>query len=246
MRWFVVILTLAMLTLAAPPAGAQSDELMKAFKAYQAHNAAGRYKEAEPFATTALKLGVKEFGDTHKHVGAFLGNLAFLYQAQGRYAAAEPLFKRALAIREKASGPEHPDTAATLNNLAMLFGARGRYAAAEPLYKRALAIREKALGLEHPDTATSLNNLALLYRTQGRYAEAEPLYKRSLAINETALGPEHPDTATGLNNSDMGVECDAAMFQGLKHKPFWRCVLGSNFGHCSASSFRRHDIAISA
>jgi hypothetical protein len=41
MRWFVVILTLAMLTLAAPPVRAESDEqFMKAWEAYQAHYAA--------------------------------------------------------------------------------------------------------------------------------------------------------------------------------------------------------------
>lgn len=101
MRWFVVTLTLLMSSWALSSALAQSDDLTKAHKAFEAHYAAGRYTEAEPYAKKALELGVQEFGGNHKHVGSFLDNLARLYRAQGRYAEAEPHHKRALAIREK-------------------------------------------------------------------------------------------------------------------------------------------------
>ncbi|HIJ43692.1 MAG TPA: tetratricopeptide repeat protein [Rhodospirillaceae bacterium] len=181
-------------------AAAQSDELMRAYKQYQALEKQGRYVEAERFARKALELAEQEFGPEHPTTAAFINNLAGLYYRQGRYADAEPLFKRALAIREKALVPEHPNVAASLNNLAELHRAQGRYGNAEPLFKRSLAIVEKTLGPEHPNVATTINNLAVVYENQGRYGDAEPLHKRALAIREKALGPGHPNVGQSLNN----------------------------------------------
>ncbi len=90
---------------------AQSAALMEAYNQFKALYEQGRYAEAEPFAAEALRLGEKELGSDHPHTGAFLNNLASLYQAQGRYAEAEPLVKRALALWEKALGREHPSAA---------------------------------------------------------------------------------------------------------------------------------------
>ncbi|GEM_PF-2308293 len=71
---------------------------MAALKAYKVHEAAGRYKKAEPFAKRALKLGLEKFDLGHETIGIFLNNLAELYLVQGRYAEVKPLYKRALAI----------------------------------------------------------------------------------------------------------------------------------------------------
>jgi tetratricopeptide (TPR) repeat protein len=182
------------------PAWAQSAELIKAFKQYQALRKQGEYGKAIPYTQTVIALAEEEFGVTHQHYAWGLQGLAELYREQGRYADAEPLHKRSLAINEKALGPDLPDVATSLNDLALLYSTDGRYDNAEPLYKRSLAIKEKTLGPDHPDVALALNNLALLYQAQGRYADAEPRYKRALAINEKALGLDHPHGALTLNN----------------------------------------------
>jgi tetratricopeptide (TPR) repeat protein/CHAT domain-containing protein len=161
---------------------------------------AGRYGEAIPLATEALRIRETALGPEHPDVATSLNNLAELYKGQGNYSAAEPLYQRALRVWEAALGPDHPDVANSLNNLALLYSDQGNYSAAEPLYQRALRVWEAALGSDHPLVATSLNNLALLYKAQGNYGAAEPLYQRALRIRETALGPDHPDVANSLNN----------------------------------------------
>jgi tetratricopeptide (TPR) repeat protein len=160
----------------------------------------GKYAEALPIATEALKVAEATFGPDDARVATALNNLAMVYDDLGQYANSEPLYQRALSIREKALGPDHPDVASVLNNLAGLYVHQGKYAEAEPLLQRALSIDEKALGPNHPDLASDLNNLATLYMNQGKYAKAEPLYQRSLQIDERALGPDHPGVATDLNN----------------------------------------------
>ncbi len=121
---------------------AQSAALMEAFNQYKALYAQGRYGEAERFARKAVELGKREFGPDHPNTGAFLNNLAVLYQAQGRYAEAEPLYKRALAIWVKALGPEHPNAAANLENYAVLLRKTGRTSEADKMAARAKAIRD--------------------------------------------------------------------------------------------------------
>ena len=160
----------------------------------------GKYAEAVPIATEALKVAEAAFGPDDARVATALSNLALLYMDQGKYAEAEPLYQRALRIDEKVLGPDHPDVATDLNNLAALYEEQGKVAEAEPLFQRALRIEEKALGPEHPMVAGGLNNLALLYVHLGKYSEAEPLYQRALSIAEKALGPDHPNVASALNN----------------------------------------------
>ena len=70
----------------------------------------GRYAEAEPLYSAALRIVEKALGPEHPHVGA-------VAQQPGRAVpdarAATPRpsrsIERSLAIREKALGPEHPE-----------------------------------------------------------------------------------------------------------------------------------------
>ncbi len=151
---------------------AQSEALREASRQGHALYESGRYDEAIPFLTRAVKLSVQEFGPDHPKVAFAVNKLARLYTKLGRYIEAEPLLNRALAIEENALGLDDLFVAATLNNLAELYQAQGRYAVAEPLFKRALAVFEKALGPDHDIVATALNNLGLLYVVQARRGNA--------------------------------------------------------------------------
>ncbi len=197
MRFLIVIFAVLLFSLSGPSdVLAQSDDLMKSYRQYQALYKAGKYREAIPHAKRVLELAEKEFGPSHETYAIFLNNLAGLYLAQGSYAQAEPLYRRSLAIAEKVLGPDHPNVGTALGDLAGLYQAQGRYGEAEPLLRRDLPILEKALGPNHPDVGTGLSNLALLYQAQGRYGKAKPLLRRDLAISEKTLGPDHPDVST--------------------------------------------------
>jgi CHAT domain-containing protein/Tfp pilus assembly protein PilF len=163
----------------------------------------GRYVEAVPIASEALKRAEAEFGPDKLQINPALNILAFIDFNLGRFADAETLWKRALQIAEENLGPNDLVIAADLNNLASLFVSQGRFADAEPLLQRALAIKEKTLGPDNPQTANGLNSLSQLYYEQGRYSEAEPLARRTVAIDEKALGPESVGLAQELSNLAM-------------------------------------------
>ena len=113
--------TLLCLTLPYEMANGQSSTLLDAFNRYNTLYQQGKYSEALPYATEALRLGKDELGPDHPTTAILLNNLAELYRVQGNYIAAEPLYRRSLAIGIKALGPEHPDVARSLNNLAVLY-----------------------------------------------------------------------------------------------------------------------------
>ncbi len=136
-----LLLALAALILPpAPPAKAQSAQLMKEFRQYQALNKAGKYSEAIVHAKKALALGEKTFGTEHKAYAALLNNLALLYQTQGRYLEAEPLYKRSLSIYEAALGKNHRLVATTLNNLAFLHFAQRNWRKAAAHWRGAILV----------------------------------------------------------------------------------------------------------
>ncbi len=160
----------------------QSPALLEAYNRYDTYYQQGRYAEALPYATEALRLGEEEFGPDHPTTAIFLNNLAALYRDQGNYTEAEPLYRRSLAIKEKALGPEHPSLAPTLKGLADINRAQGNYAKAEPLYQRSLTIVERALGPEHPHVPKILDNYAALLRETDRADEATEMEARAKAI----------------------------------------------------------------
>jgi CHAT domain-containing protein len=124
---------------------------------------AGRYQEAIPPATEALRLRETALGETHPDVAGSLNNLALLYQAQGDYAAALPLYQRSLAILETALGETHPDVATSLNNLAGLYQAQGDAATAIAYLQAGLNIQEQHLEL---NLATLADAQRQAYATQ--------------------------------------------------------------------------------
>ncbi len=147
MRFRHTILCLAValscLTHGSDMAYGQSPALQEAAKRSITLYQQGRYSEALPYATEAVRLGEEELGPDHPITATVLDNLAQFNLAQGNYAEAEPLFKRSLAIGEKALGPEHPDVAQSLENYAALLRKTGRADEAAEMDARAKAIRAK-------------------------------------------------------------------------------------------------------
>jgi hypothetical protein len=106
---------------------AQSSELMNAYHKALSLQKNGQYKEAIPFAKSALEISEREFGPNHENIATMLSNLAWLYLSLGQYKNAEKFFLRELEIRLKKNGPSHPDTADSINDLSEVYMGEGRY-----------------------------------------------------------------------------------------------------------------------
>ena len=191
---------LAIVLVAAPPAGVAADEATWT-RFLDAGTAA--YHRRDPVeATRQFEFALKEaegFGESDPRLATSLAWLAELYRVQRRFEESERLIRRTIALDEQYRGPEATDTASSLESLALLFHTQNRQREMEPVLTRVITIYEKALGPQHPRVASALNNLAALYRSIGRLNEAEPLVSRALAIREKALGFDHPDTVQSRN-----------------------------------------------
>lgn len=153
----------------------------------QAYAGQGKYLEAEPIYSQALKVYQAVHGELHLDVAATLNNLGVLHRMYGQYAQAEPLLIRALAIKETVLGPDHLDVALSLVNLGQLRIVQGRPEQAEPLYRRAVAIRMQVLGPSHPEIAKTLEDLATVLRKLKKINEAMlfELRARKMRVTES-------------------------------------------------------------
>jgi CHAT domain-containing protein/Tfp pilus assembly protein PilF len=194
--WFPLLLAFVCLS----PSKAQSPSLDQLNGQVAQLARQGKFADAVPPATQALKLAETSFGPDSAKVATQLNTLGLIYYYQGQYLQAEPLFQRAIRIAEKTLGPDSPELASDLGNLALNDSKQKKYAEAVPLLEHTVSIYEKALGPENPRVAMALNGLASLYVSQSKYAQAEPLYQRSLAILEKAAGSDRPELVPALIN----------------------------------------------
>lgn len=162
--------------------------------------AAGKYREAIPFAQRVLRIWETERGPLHTDVAAAYSNLGELHRQLGDLAKAKPLHERSLKIRERVHGQNHADTALSATYVAMIHESLGDYASAEKHYQQALAIRQNVFGKEHPEVASALNNIGGLLKSQSKLSEAEAMFKKGLAIRQRTQGIQHPDNAPSLDN----------------------------------------------
>ena len=126
-RSYVACFTLLLFALfCVPPLPAQESRWNELNAQVQNLFQQGKYTDALPIATEALKTAQATFGPADMRVGTALNNLAQIYDEVGNYAAAEPLFQSALNNKEHALGADHPSVATVLNNMAFLYYHQGR------------------------------------------------------------------------------------------------------------------------
>ena len=177
-----------------------ADALREAYDGFHRHIAIGDLAKAEYFAKKTLELGIERYGERHKNVAIFYGNLGIAYHDQDKLIDAENAYVMSLSIKEEVFGRSHLEVAIGLNNLASLYSTKGLYRKAEALERRALEIRQRVVGKNHPETANGLNNLATTLNFLGQYDEAQNLHQQALQIRLKTLGPDHVDTASSYDN----------------------------------------------
>lgn len=156
---------LAAVLLAPAAAWAQSNELLLAYKNFEAAKAADKVSDALKFGNAALKL-TEESGDQQGLTELLLNLGDYAAQANQDGAAAE-YYARALALQESALGSQNPDLAPTLTALAKLHIKAKRYADATALELRVLDIERQAYGEHHENVSATLTRLREIYRLAG-------------------------------------------------------------------------------
>lgn len=86
----------------------------------------GRYNEAEPLFTRALRIRETKLGPDHPDTAISLGKLAGLFKDQGRYNEAEPLLRRAWEVVRNVLGHHHPSSVQVLKNYLFVLRINGR------------------------------------------------------------------------------------------------------------------------
>jgi tetratricopeptide (TPR) repeat protein len=155
----------------------------------------GRFEDALPHLTNAVRVITSALGKHHADVGRALNNLAAVYQHLGRLSEAETNYLAALAIFEPRNDKDSSDLPNCLNNLASLHKDQGNLDKAVDTYQLAIG------KLESSDARLGViyMNLAALHAELNRTSEANTCYDRARKILENTPGKEL-DLATTLNN----------------------------------------------
>jgi CHAT domain-containing protein len=222
-----LLASLAVLGLAAEPAGAQplKIDLEKTylfqepearalyFRAERAL-AASRFREAEALAHDAL-VRMEPFDDGRSQgaavrVAASLQLLGRIVAEQGRNGEALALAQRAERVITRVSGERSFDTARAKRHLADAFARLGRHAEAEAAQRSALAIFRGGFGASSGAIAGATIELAHAVRAQGRRAEAGALLAE-VAANFNERDPEMVQVriALGLDRLEQGAGDEA-------------------------------------
>ena len=144
-----------------------------------AHEALGRYDEAELYYQQSLTVVERIQGPDHPDLLPGLKNLAFLHREQQQYSQAERLYQRSLSIIQGILGDSHPHLIPGLLDLAHVSQAQQEYVRAEEFYARALKIGETELAPAHHQTQTIRMQYANLLRHLNRREDAEELERRA-------------------------------------------------------------------
>ncbi|MCA9470444.1 MAG: tetratricopeptide repeat protein [Nitrospira sp.] len=144
-----------------------------------AHEALGRYDEAELYYQQSLTVVERIQGPNHPDLLPGLKNLAILHREQRNFDQAERLYQRSVFIIQHILGNSHPHLIPGLLDLAHVSQAQGEYGRAEGYYERALAIGEAELAPAHHQTQTIRMQYANLLRHLNRIDDAEELERRA-------------------------------------------------------------------
>ena len=140
---------------------AQSTDLLRAYRNFEAAKAANKVADALKYGNDALTL-TEETGDKRGLV-ELLCNLGEFAAQSGEDQSAVQYYSRALALQESQQGPDNPDLVPTLTALAALHLKAKRYSDAAALEQRILAIERKTYGEQHENVLATLNKLREIY-----------------------------------------------------------------------------------
>jgi esterase/lipase superfamily enzyme len=140
---------------------AQSTDLLRAYRNFEAAKAANKVADALKYGNDALTL-TEETGDKRGLV-ELLCNLGEFAAQSGEDQSAVQYYSRALALQESLQGPDNPDLVPTLTALAALHLKAKRYSDAAALEQRILAIERKTYGEQHENVLATLNKLREIY-----------------------------------------------------------------------------------
>jgi tetratricopeptide (TPR) repeat protein len=158
----------------------------------QVYQSQGRFADAVPLMTEALRLDQLVHGPRHTDVAGDHNNLGIAFSHTGRLADAKYHIALATEIWREVYPQGHERLAAALSNLASIYFALRDPKSGEPLLRKALKMSTRLLGAGHPDTARLMTCLASLESRTQQYAEAVARAREALASVVEKLGERHP------------------------------------------------------
>lgn len=180
--------------------------------------AEGRYDEALPYATAALRHARAQKKADHPAVFAALSHIGAISMKLGRVAEAEPVYAELLAMTERASPEGHWQIATAQYSLGFCIDQQGRRKDAQPLLKKGAEGLWASLGPDHYFTERAYGSLWATMQANGD-PEFLAALRRAVGIRLRVSDPGEADgvvTATktylaGSNEVRPGAGQDIAI-----------------------------------
>lgn len=155
---------------------------------------------AQKYHEQAVLLGRKIYSKRNPRLGAFLLNLAVVYNRQGELKRAKITYQEALNVTKDAFGARDQRVARVLNTLATNYYSLGQYDNSVDVLLEALSIHEEIHGDHHPNVAETLYILGFTYRAKGDLESSLETLERSLKIREQYYGSQNYQVAEVLHD----------------------------------------------
>ncbi|MGI9625700.1 MAG: tetratricopeptide repeat protein, partial [Longimicrobiales bacterium] len=180
----------------------------------------GRYEEAEPLLTSALRQRESLLQPNDPALAESQFQWAQLLASVGQFDEAESALERALSSYREAE-QQGQGVVDALVGLGDVLAEVGRLDEAEERLREAMAIAE-AHGTETRTVASIMTKLGVVLWNRGEQDDVGPLWERALEIRRSLLGPEHPEVGEVMNN--LAVLYDNTG-QPERAEPLYRQVL---------------------
>ncbi|MDM8553668.1 tetratricopeptide repeat protein, partial [Desulfococcaceae bacterium HSG7] len=162
---------------------------------YRHYRKWGKYRLAQKFGRTALKIAQINDEPGHPKIAEMQSDLAMVLRDSGELTEARDLLRQALLSVEKSFEPGHPTIANRQSNLARVLHDLGKLTEARDLLRQALISDEKSFEPGHPSIAIRQSNLASVLQDLGELTEARDLLRQALLSAEKSFEPGHPKIA---------------------------------------------------
>ena len=155
--------------------------------------------QARKYHEAAVERGRTLYSNTNPRLGAFLLNLAVVYNRVGEFKKATEVYLEALNVTRNAYGTRDQRVARVLNTLATNYNSLGQYDDSIKVLLQALSIHEEIHGEIHPNVGETLYFLGFTYRAKGDLESSLQVLQRSMEIRLQYYGTEHYHVAEVLH-----------------------------------------------
>ena len=184
----------------------------------------GKYLQAAPKMSEAVKMFIAVVGDGHHLTGRCLAKQAMVLLSLARLDEAKATADRSFAILNKAFGTKDAATAIAMMARARVLVAMGKSRDAKPLVEQSISMRKRLCGERNPLVAESFRLMGTILMQQSRLSEAGRWF---LQAREVLL-----DTITEHTLPVADVDFERAKLLRINGKVFAAAALFEKVAEC--------------